>query len=163
MPNNRQSNDQPFFLAFFSLDENNYMKSYLQFTVLSTGIKFTAAGLTALKDKKIWQPWGKQEGSASQHHSKILKIRDIFQSISFPAKKISTTTNTLDLWTFISLALTIMQSIQKQLHCDRKQNKMKQKTPTQRGKKYRREQGRWVLSLAHSGCTLKAQINISKV
>lgn len=55
MPNNHQTINLffSFFLAFFSLDDNNYMKYCLQFTVLSTGIKFTAAGLTALKDKKI--------------------------------------------------------------------------------------------------------------
>lgn len=47
-------------------------------------------GLTALKENLT--ALGKEEESASEHHSKVLKIRNIFQSISFPVKKISTTT-----------------------------------------------------------------------
>lgn len=61
---------------------------------MSTGIKFIAINLTAIKDKKIRQYWGRRKSLQvnTRPPPEILTIRNIFQSIRFPVKKVSTTT-----------------------------------------------------------------------
>lgn len=55
---------------------------------MSTGVKFIAVNLRAIEENLT--ALGKKEESASEHPTEILTIRNIFQSISFPVKKVST-------------------------------------------------------------------------